>query len=312
MKRQKFNIVIKSALLLFLSMFLNGCGTNWNVKVSSSTEESTQAITEAVIDSEVTLTPADSPTASVIISPTTTGEPNPAIIVGSIIEDVAKDLDGNGVDDKIQIISLKDDGSETCIRLYFNGEQIFELEDTLVRLMGVNAFEYLDLDGDNVNEIFITASTNANCRPYEAILCLKQTEDTWKEMEYPTNEDGYYKFPFKITRGKEEFDFIISSDDTDQVIRYDASCYFIDSDSGNDDTIQSYRSNHYKEGDEVGYISSWGVWESKIGTYEGQNCIIAVHGIEGPYGHGLGKINIYYNYNEQGKVKILKVNYIAV
>ena len=270
-KNKKINIIIMSTfLLLCSSALLNGCG----------------------MDS------------------TTAPKTNSATMVGTVIEDVAKDIDGNGVDDKILIISLNDDGGETCIRLYFNGEQIFEFEDPLVRIMGINVFEYLDLDGDNVNEIFITASTNANSRPYEEVLCLKQTDDTWNEMEYPTNEDGSYEFPFKITRGEEEFDFIISSDDTDQVIHFDASGYFIDSDTGNADTIQSYRSNHYKEGDEVGFISAWGVWEARTGTYEGRNCIIAVQGIEGPYGHGLGQINIYYNYNEQGKVKILTVKHL--
>jgi hypothetical protein len=175
--------------------------------------------------------------------------------------------------------------------------------------MGVDTFEYLDLDGDEINEIFLTAETDANCRPLIDVLCLKQTEGKWNRMDIPLNENGNNGFSFKITRGKDEFDFIISSDDTEQVIHFDATALFTDDESGNIDSIQAYRGNNYKEGDEVGFISAWGIWEASTGTYEGRNCIIALHGIEGPYGHSLGQIHIYFAYNEQGVVEILNVDY---
>jgi hypothetical protein len=128
-------------------------------------------------------------------------------------------------------------------------------------------------------------------------------------MALPVNGNGLNEFSYKITRGKEEFDFIISSEDIGQEIHFDATKLFVDDESGNDGSIQAYRSNHYKEGDEVGFISAWGIWEAKTGTYEGRDCIVALQGIEGPYGHGLGQINIYFAYNKQGNVEILKVEY---
>ena len=74
--------------------------------------------------------------------------------------------------------------------------------------------------------------------------------------------------------------------------------------------IKSYHENHYKEGDEVGLISDHGIWEAKTGIYNGRKCIIAVEGIEGPYGHSLGRINIYFTYDERGKPVILNVKYL--
>lgn len=302
MKSQKNSIKFIIALQLLWSItFLGGCGTRGNVNVASSTVEPSETIVVTETQTEPTITSAVSP----MIAPTVT----PAIKIGTVLEDVVKDVDSNGVDDNIQTVSLDTAGAKTCLYIYLNKEKIFEYEDPSVRIMGVNSFEYLDLDEDSHNEIFITADTNANCRPYEEVLCLKQTDGKWNRMDYPNNESGNNGFTFKITRGKDEFDFIISSDDTDQVIHYDATRYFKDDESVGY-TIQEYRKNKYKEGDEVGFISAWGIWDAKTGTYNGRNCIIALQGIEGPYGHGLGEVNIYYAYSDQGEVDILNVEYL--
>lgn len=310
MKNQKSYIKIMIALLILSSsIILSSCGTDWNINTSSASVSS-QEIAETVTKTEATVTPDVTPTDNSAIIPTIALSITPAILAGTVREDVVKDLDGNGVDDNIQIISMDATGAETCMHVYLNGEKIFEYENSSFRIMGINTFEYLDLDKDNVNEIFITAATNANCRPYEEVLCLKQTNGKWKRMDYPKNEVGYNEFSFRITRGKDEFDFIISSDDTNQIIHYDASSYFKDDENGNLNSIQEYRKNNYKEGDEVGFISAWGIWDAKTGTYEGRNCIIASQGIEGPYGHGLGKVIIYFAYSEQGKVDILNIGYL--
>jgi len=310
MKSQSYCIKIMITLLLLCSsIILNGCGTKRNERVASPTAVTSKSIVATDTDTKTiitpTLTPTIAPSATPTIAPTTT----PAIITGTVLENVAKDIDSNKVDDNIQIISLNEDGGETGIYVYLNRKKIFEYENPNCRIMGIDSFEYLDLDGDNKKEIFISASTNANSRPYTEVLCLKQTNGKWNQMDLPKNESGDKEFPFKITRGKDEFDFIISSNDTNQVIHYDASRYFNDDKSDNIDSIQSYRSNHYKEGDKVGFISAWGIWEAKTGTYKERNCIIAYQGIEGPYGHGLGRINIYFAYTKQGKVDILNVKY---
>ena len=306
MKSQKSNIKIMFALfLLCSSVVLGGCSTNWNVNETSSTAKPSESITATETQTETTVTPAVTPIDTPIISPTVTQ----ASMTGTVLEDVTKDLDGNEVDDKIQIISLDDDGVETGICVYLNGEQIFEFKDHFVRLMGVNAFEYLDLDGDGTNEIFIAADTNANCRTLVDVLCLKKIEGHWNRMDISLNEMGNNGFCFKVTRGKDEFEFIISSDIFEQEIHFDASHLFVDDESGNIDSIQAFRKNNYKEGDEVDFSIGWGICEARTGTYEGRNCIIATEGLEVPYGHSLGDINTYFAYNEQGKVEILNVEY---
>lgn len=234
----------------------------------------------------------------------------PPTKTGAVLEEIDKDLDDNGTNDKLQIISLNEDGGETAIRVYLNEDDIFEYEEPDIRLVGIDSFEYLDLDGDKTDEIFITTDTNANSRPYKAVLCLKQMDGKWNQMDLPKNEGGYHEFPFQITKGKGEFDFIISSEDTDQIIQYDASGYFKEDESNDPSYIQDYRKNNYKEGDEVGFISAWGIHDAKTGTYKGDNCIIVNQGIEGPYGHSLGEINVYVTYSEQGKAEILKFEYI--
>ncbi len=225
-----------------------------------------------------------------------------------IAEEVNIDIDSNNTMDTVQTITRNDD-AESFIRIFINGEQIFEYTDPNVKIMGVDAFEYLDLDKDNLNEIFICADTNANGRPLKDVICLKQTNGQWNLMDIPINETGNNGFSFEIKRGKDEFDFIISSSDIEQEIHFDATQFYIDDESGNSDSIQAYREKNYKEGDEVGLISPWGIWDARTGTYEGCHCIIATQGLEGIYGNNLGQINIYFAYSEKGNVEILHVEY---
>lgn len=196
------------------------------------------------------------------------------------------------------------------LQVMFDGNKIFEFEWQSVRIMGIEAFEYLDLDRDGKQEIFITAYPNVNSRPLIEVLILKQTDDRWSSMKLPQNEGGNNGFQFDITRGKGEFDFIISSELMDEKLHFDASSFYVDSPEANPDSIQGYRSNHYQEGDSVAFISAWGIWEAKSGTYGGNNCIIAEQGIEGPSNNGLGRILIYFDYDEQGLPRILKVEHV--
>lgn len=309
---------IRSVIFMIsISVFLGGCHTNENERTSSTSsdiyqsEEQTNAVieftpdvTEGVVIEEQEAAAGEEKETSIIDSSEDTQSER-------VADEINKDIDGNGSMDTVQSIRWNDD-SDSLIRVFINGERIFEYKDPNHRIMGLDAFEYLDLDGDDIKEIFITAETDANSRPLHNILCLKQIDGQWKRMNIPLNETGNNGFSFKIIRGKDEFDFVISSDDIEEEIHFDASDFFVEEESDNIDTIQSYRKNNYKEGDEVGFISAHGIWEAKAGTYEGRNCIIALQGIEGPYGHGLGEINIYFSFNEQGGVEILKVKYNSI
>lgn len=177
-------------------------------------------------------------------------------------------------------------------------------------IMSISAFEYLDIDNDDETEIFITIYPNVNNRSLIEILTLKRTDSQWYKMDIPLNELGNNCFPFSITRGKEEFDFVISFKYIDKQIHFDASNFYKDFPVSNSNSIQAFRNNHYKEGDEVAFISSWGIWETQTGTYDGHNCIIAQQGMESPYGNGLGRVYIYYDYDENGLLEILNIDYV--
>ena len=235
-------------------------------------------------------------------------ESNEAVPKETIAQELSKDIDQNGVMDLVQIME-REDGTE-FVQVIFNGVNIYQYEWEELRLISIDAFEYLDLDGCGENEIFITIYPNVNSRPLIEVLTLKQASVGWNRMELPLNELGNNCFLFDITRGKDEFDFIISSEYTDQTIHFDASSFFVNGPYSNPDSLQAYRNNHYKEGDKVAFISAWGIWEAKIGTYNERNCIIAQQGIEGPYGNFLGRVIIYYDYDINGFIEVLNIEYV--
>jgi hypothetical protein len=306
MRSQKSNIKIMIGLFLLCSFVaLGSCSTNRNVNVTSSTIKPSESITATKTQTKACIPTESEPTDVPIIAPMIT----PISMSGKVLESVSKDIDGNKVEDIIQTISLDDDGTETGICVYLNGELIFEFSDPYVRLMGVKAFEYIDLDEDGINEIFIVTDTNANSRSLVNVLCLKEIEGHWNRMDLPLNEMGNNGFRFKVTRGINEFEFNISSDIIEQEIYFDASHLFADDGSDNIDSIQAFLKNNYKAGDVVDFSLGWGICEARTGTYEGRNCIIATEGLEVPYGHGIGDINTYFAYNKQGKIEILSVEY---
>lgn len=259
------------------------------------------------IDSAVNSVISDIITPEITMMPTESKESVPS---DTIVQELSNDIDNNGVIDSVQIFE-RNNGT-TFIKVKFNGDYVFQHEWTDLRIMSIEAFEYLDLDRDEEKEIFITAWPNVNSRPLIEVLTLKQFNSGWYMMDIPLNENGHNYFPFHITRGKEEFDFIISSEYTDQTIHFDASAFYVDDPKNNFNSIQAFRNNHYKEGDMVASVSAWGIWDAHTGSYDGRNCIIAEQGMEAPYGNGLGRIFIYYDYDEFGLIEILNIEYVSI
>ena len=296
-------------LLLWIGLLLNGCASSINPEEAYPSEDPSGLIEESETVSD---TKEDSSMRDIVTDDGKEIENNSqeANNLDEIItQEVEKDLDHNNIMDIAQVIS-KNDFAESFIRIHLNEDQIFEYEDPNVKIMSIDIFEYLDLDGDNVSEIFIAADTNANSRPLTDIFCLKLSGDQWIPMDIPRNHLGNNGFSFKITRGKSEFDFIISSVLSKHEIHFDATPYFIDDESSNHSLLQEFRDNNHKEGDEVGFISPWGIWEARIGTYEDRNCIIALQGIEGSYGHSLGRVNIYFAFQKDGSIEILNIEHM--
>lgn len=304
MKKKWYLIVICISFCIFA--FLTGC-KHEQIKLNSIELAPTMAQSQAPEE-------PDSVTPEVTNEPLESNEsiPNEIIAQGLskdiIAQELSKDIDDNGVMDLVQIIVREDDSE--YVQVIFNGADIFQYEWDDLRLISIEAFEYLDLNRDGENEIFITIYPNVNSRPLIEVLSLKQSNVGWNMMELPLNELGNNCFSFNITRGKDEFDFIISSEYTGQQIHFDASSFFEDGPNSNPNSILAYRNNHYKEGDKVASISFWGIWEAQTGTYNKRNCIIAQQGIEGPYGNGLGRVIIYYAYDKNGLIEVLNIEYV--
>ena len=300
MKKKWYLIIICISFSIFA--FLTGCKHDSN-QLNSNEPTPTTAEPQATTEPQATEEP-DPVTPEVNAEPP---ESNEAVPIETIAQELSKDIDDSGVEDLVRIME-REDGSE-YVQVIFNGTDIFQYEWDELGLISIDTFEYLDLDDDGENEIFITVYPNVNSRPLIEVLTLKQSNVGWSNMEVPLNELWNNCFTFHITRGKEEFDFIISSEYTDQRIHFDASSFYEDGPDSNPSSLQAYRNNHYKEGDQVAFISSWGIWEAQTGTYNERNCIIAQQGIEGPYGNGLGRVIIYYAYDKTDSIEVLNIEY---
>ncbi len=290
MKKQ--NYFIFSLIVLCASVYLGGCyGAGAGESEESFAIENTAIADEPAVDTWKT---ADE-----------TEEAAETVQRETVTDELNKDIDNNGVMDSLRLLE-REDGT-MYVKVEFNGESIFDYEWKELRLASVASFEYMDFDQDDENEIFITVDPFVNSMPLIEVMTLKQSEGQWNMMDIPLNELGNNCFPIAITKGKDEFDFIISSDYTEKQIHFDASSYYVEDEERGDNSIQTYREQHFAEGDTVGYIASWGMWGAKTGVYNERNCIIARQGIQGSRGkfNTLGTLDIYYAYDKSGNIEIL-------
>lgn len=232
------------------------------------------------------------------------------------------DLDGNGEMEYL-LISYENDLPEYDAHLsfYFNGKSIYEYDDLL--RMSPNGAEYIDLDLDGEPEIFFTFEPHVNSMPLIEYAVLKRTGSGWKALEMIHGETMLDNgFPISSRYGKEENTIVISCEGLEKEIVYDYTAYY-------EARVREYEEygmdprefkeilSHYRQfgaGDDFGGIAAWGIWDIDSGTYEGKNCLIATHGLEGPVDNGpdhdiLGEIDVYFNYNEKGLVNILNMEF---
>lgn len=232
------------------------------------------------------------------------------------------DLDGNGEMEYL-LISYENDYSEYNAHLsfYFNGKSIYEYDD-LLRMSPGDA-EYIDLDSDGKPEIFFTFYPHVNSMPLVEYAVLKCTGSGWKALEMIHGETMLDNgFPISSRYGKEENTIVISCEGLEKEIVYDYTAYYearvkdyeeYGMDPGEFKEILSHY-RHFGAGDDFGGIAAWGIWDINSGTYEGKNCLIATHGLEGPVDNApdrdiLGEIDVYFNYNEKGLVNILNMEF---
>ncbi len=313
MKGQRHFILI---LILLSSLYLGGCNQTVIAKTSLETEntdisgipkEPTTITPET--SSGTSNKPADEPANAPSEEPAEAGTP---LQGETVFSELDKDIDNNGIMDSVQLLERTDGTMYATVIL--NGEPIFHYEWEDLRLASVNSFEYMDFDQDHENEIFITIYPLVNSMPLIEVLTLKQSDGQWHMMDIPLNEIGNNCFPINITKGDREFDFVLSSEYTDKQLLFDATPYYTDDGNTESNSIQLYKSQHFSKGDTVGYVSSWGIWSSWTGTYDGQNCIIAEQGLQGIGGkfNPLGKVDIYYAYDKDGNIKILDLVHIEI
>lgn len=228
------------------------------------------------------------------------------------------DLDGNGEQEYLLLTVLTDDSEyDMHLSFYFNGESIYEYDD-LLRLYPTKA-EYIDLDQDGEKEIFFAFYPMVNSMPLIEYAVLKQTGNGWKALEMIHGETMLDNaFPISCRYGSTDNTIVIACEGTEKEIIYNIEAHY-------ENIIKEYREynmdysayarilegNMYKEGDEFGSIAAWGIWEICSGTYDGRNCLIATHGLQGPEGKfdTIGLVDIYFDYNEKGLVNILDMEF---
>lgn len=227
------------------------------------------------------------------------------------------DLDENGVPEYVVISFLEDNPDyDGHLEFYFNGELIYEFDDIL--WMSPGEAEYIDLDGDGKKEIFFTFWPHVNSMPLVEYAVLKQTGGSWELLEMIHGETMLDNgFPIASRYGKEENTLVITCEGTDQEIVYNFKEYYEnrireEQESGGDPRqYAEVLEGRYNEGDKFGGIAAWGVWEIGSGTYNGRNCLVATHGLEGPLGKWdmIGLVDVYFDYDTEGRVNILNLEF---
>lgn len=228
------------------------------------------------------------------------------------------DLDGNGTEEFMEISEegrLEDyDG---YMSFYFNGDRIYEY-DALLNISPGNV-EYIDLDMDGKSEIFFTLFPRVNSMPLMEYAVLKKVGNEWKALEMIHGETMQGNaFPISVQYGKEKNTIVMTCEGIQEQIIYDFTAYYEGliaeyKEEGlyTEDFEHILKDSGYREGDSFGGVASWGIWTIKSAQHDGRNCLVATHGIEGPVGRTdiLGELDIYFNYNKEGHVNILNMEF---
>lgn len=242
------------------------------------------------------------------------------------------DLDGNGIEDVITVELTE--GVETfgealgdVLNVWFNNEKIYEFNDIIAIYDVCDSFKYIDLDGDGKEEIFIAFEPMVNSMPLMEYLVLKNTDNGWSAINLENEEESFDEqgnvtnsFPINVKRTGKEPLFEISIDGYGVVASYDATQHYTELATDSEDF--EYEHNVYISlltGDENlsdyaledGTSSAWGIWNVEVSEYEGQTCLKAEQGIQGPYGKfdGFGTLYIYYVFDGNGNTVILNAEF---
>lgn len=282
----KFNQAIKIFISCWIALLFTGCNTADNETVNEN--EMSTPIFEG--GSEIVETGDDT----------------------VIYEVMWDDLDDNGQKEYIKVTNTENG----VLEVFFNGQVIYEHVEIQERIVGIGEKEFVDLDGDGKEEIFISFQPSVNSMPLVEWFVLKQTEYGWKrlEMYYEGDDMLNNAFPISVFLKEKEYLFYIICEEYVEEIVYDATRHYANEELEKEDGDMSFdffKSQNYEVGDQVGCTSDWGIWNIVVGAYEGQNCLIAEHGLNGMAGRDdyLGQVYVYFNYDTAGQISILNMTF---
>ena len=216
------------------------------------------------------------------------------------------DLDGDGTEEYILLESGDFLGQNVVngrITMYVNDVPVYQYAEEL-RITGVGDKAYLDLNGDGQEEIFVSFYPAVNSMSLAEWFVLGKTEDGWQMLEMYHLEGDMLSnsFPITVVMDKKDFGLSIRCEGWDDEIAFDATAHYEslkeELEAGNN-AYEAFMEGQYKVGDVVGEPLPWGIWEIQDGTYDGQNCLIALHGLGGPAGEYdyYGNADVYFNYD---------------
>ena len=235
-----------------------------------------------------------------------------------------EDLDQNGVEEYAKVYQIDTEQEYICrYTFYWNGEAVYEYENSYGMFPG--DAEYLDLDGDGEKEIFLTFWPKVNSMPLMEYVVLKQKTDmSWEPLEMIHGEEIYQNaFPISITKGKNEWEAVISCEGLEKTVSFDIAHYHTKLLELRENALEEEKDyllaliNDYKYGFPqssewytFGSVCAWGIWNIKSGTYQGKPCLIATHGIQGYDKFDFwGELDVYFDYDTQGKTRFLDMKF---
>lgn len=237
------------------------------------------------------------------------------------------DIDGDGVEEYV-VTEYSNDGywnEEDVLRwtLYFDDEEIYQGYHVL--FCDFDA-EFVDLDENGIEEILVHVYPHVNSMPLEEFVVLKVDDSGYRELEntYELNgEADNNPFPVQVLYGeaKNTFEIVVEERKGVEAERfvYDITEHYqlVMDEADPTDSLYILADNIlnqdvYHTGDVMGSTAAWGIWSVSVDQVDGVNCLVASHGITGLDGKWdyLGNLDVYFNYDSQGKIHVLRADFV--
>ena len=297
MKKRRFVAVITVLIIFVLTIGF------WNQN-KDTTASDTPTATQPPVKEEMVVENDTKP--EIVNTPSPTAEPEAEVSENYYVETIlGEDLDDNGETEYLVI-----ENGANCeygrMTFYFNEEPVYQYEEDL-NIRTVVSKEYIDLDNDNEKEIFVSFVPDVNSAGLMEWFVLTKSSDGWKVM----NDMSVNAFPLSVTKGAEDFELVISCEGLDKEIIYDATDYYDWANREDEESYNAFVNGNYKEGDEVGDISAYGIWNMEVTRWGGQDCLVAEHGLQGPGGkHDIyGTSYVYFKFHSKSEIKLLHIDF---